>query len=234
MYSNLTTSLKSIKNRFVMDSPEFTDDRLPPIIKEEIHIEEMEDSEDMQELTTFKASNNQFPDHHQHDYVKYKTRESRCNAQFLKLYAYDRNARTSTMTLPNSTTQEELKRIMKSRPQIKKFHYAHNVQRISNMSREKLWSSVVLPPRNDESPGLSINGDNYILVDSEVNSYSIVRKEGKYLPWLSKESIKPAGVLSQGKWLFNSEAPNSGVTKSQFTVKGWCNPRWIEWSDSDE
>ena len=101
------------------------------------------------------------------------------------------------------------------------------------MSKDKLWSNVILPPRSDESPGLFIDGENYICieeVDEDESSlgYSIVRKQGGYMPWVLKQSIRPAGVLPKSKCIFNSEAPNSGVTNCQFTVKGWCNPRWVD------
>ena len=59
------------------------------------------------------------------------------------------------MTLPNSPTQDELYKIIKRHPNIK-FHYKHNIHRISNMSREKLWNNVILPPRQDDSPELFI------------------------------------------------------------------------------
>ncbi|KAL6452786.1 hypothetical protein SBY92_000127 [Candida maltosa Xu316] len=251
VYSNLSSSLRSFKYKissyhkeffvsFLMDSPRLTDDKLP--IEEEDDEEKQDEKEEeeetrpkMQELTTFKASNNnQDTLSTVHHSIKYKTREHRCSGLFLPLYAFDRTARVKSMTLPITKSTDELKHLFKINPQLKSFHYDHNIHRVSNLSREKLWNNVLLPPRNDDSPGMSINGDNYIYIDDDDETsayYSIVRKNGTYLPWALKQSIEPAGVLHQGKWMFNSRAPNSGISKSQFTVKGWCNPRWIDSSD---
>lgn len=228
-----------------MDSPRLTDEKLPlqkPSCPEaKVQEEETEETEEtpMEELTTFHHHQ-----HHNHHHelgleksqcIKYKTRELRTNSRFLILYAFDMNARCNSMTLPNSPTQDELYKIIKHHPNIKKFHYKHNIRRISNMSREKLWNNVILPPRQDDSPELFIKSDPYIIYNdhNELDNgldghYSIVRKLGKYMPWALKPSIKPAGVLPNSKWVFNGQAPNSGITKTQFTVKGWCNPRWVD------
>lgn len=256
IYSNLSTSLRLFRNKlssynkenllkFIMDSPRLTDEKLPlqkPSCPEaKVQEEETEETEEtpMEELTTFHHHQ-----HHNHHHelgleksqcIKYKTRELRTNSRFLILYAFDMNARCNSMTLPNSPTQDELYKIIKRHPNIKKFHYKHNIHRISNMSREKLWNNVILPPRQDDSPELFIKSDPYIIYNdyNELDNgfdghYSIVRKLGKYMPWALKPSIKPAGVLPNSKWIFNGQAPNSGITKTQFTVKGWCNPRWVD------
>lgn len=250
MYSNLTSSLKSFRNKlslynkenlisYIVDSPRLTDDKLPqiPELENEV-VNETDDPVDqdqvMQELTTFKSSG---PHHCSNKLgltrVKFKTREQRSNREFLRLYAFDHHARTKSRVLPNSMSPDEIKKIIKKHPHIKKFHYDYNIQRISNLSKDKLWSNVILPPRSDESPGLFIDGENYICIE-EVDEdelslgYSIVRKQGGYMPWVLKQSIRPAGVLPKSKCIFNSEAPNSGVTNCQFTVKGWCNPRWVD------
>ncbi|KAK6890029.1 hypothetical protein K6H09_005136 [Candida tropicalis] len=230
MYSNLTSSLKSFRNKlslynkenlisYIVDSPRLTDDKLPqiPELENEV-VNETDDPVDqdqvMQELTTFKSSE----PHH---------------CKFLRLYAFDHHARTKSSVLPNYMSHDELKRLIVIRPHLKEFHYEYNIHRISSLSKEKLWNSVILPPRNDDSPRLFIDGENYICIE-EVNEdelssgYSIVRKQGGYMPWVLKQSIRPAGVLPKSKCIFNSEAPNSGVTNCQFTVKGWCNPRWVD------
>ena len=39
------------------------------------------------------------------------------------------------------------------------------------------------------------------------------------MPWALKPSIKPAGVLPNSKWVFNGQAPNSGITKLNLLLK---------------
>ncbi|RCK57535.1 hypothetical protein Cantr_06469 [Candida viswanathii] len=259
MYSNLTSSLKSFRNKItsynresiismMTESPRLTDDRLPlvPETEEEEDEEEIEEEHEhvdddddeatsMEELTTFKSSGSHTANNSYKvglSRVKFKAREQRSNREFLRLYAFDHQARTESLTLPNCISPDEVKRILKLNPHMKKFHYKYNIHRISNLSRDKLWSNVILPPRDDDSPGLFIDGEKYVYVDGEEQtSYSIVRKQGVYLPWVLKQSIRPAGVLPKSKCIFNSEAPNSGVTNCQFTVKGWCNPRWVDISE---
>ena len=184
----------------------------------------------------------------------FKNRDSRINPHFLRLYAYDYNARVNSHTLPNSLTQDDLIRIVSKKPDLKSFHYQYNLYRVSNMSREKLWNNVVLKPRKDGVPFEYIDcehfepevedfetnetlhqhqtdGSSVIRFGRNCDNYvSITRKEGKYLPWDLKPSIKPAGVLPNGKWTYNGPAPNSGVTRTQFTVRGWCDSRWRDCS----
>ncbi|EGW31573.1 uncharacterized protein SPAPADRAFT_62189 [Spathaspora passalidarum NRRL Y-27907] len=142
------------------------------------------------------------------------------------------------MTLPHNGNQEELIKLVQSNPSLRQFHYQYNIYRVSCMSRDKLWNSVILPPRSDESPTWEIDPAEYVFrgkEDDDDLNYSIIRKEGKYLPWdsIMKPSIKPAGVLPKGRCIFNGMAPNSGVTKTQFTVKGWCNSRWVDCSQEE-
>ncbi|KAG5422226.1 hypothetical protein I9W82_001321 [Candida metapsilosis] len=229
LYSNLTISLKAIKDRLVsralsdvsVDIISVAEEKPAAVIAEEVPSQEL--------ITFFEAK-------HDHDISQeqikpsFKNRDHRINPQFLRLYAYDYNARVNSKTLPNSLSQEELMSIIVNNPHLKSFHKKYNIYHISNSSREKLWNSVVLKPRLDKSPDQSIDYEDYICVaDNSVVTHtpSLTRKHSKYLPWDLKPSIKPAGVLPGGKWEFNGKAPNSGVSKTQFTVKGWCNSRWV-------
>ncbi|KAI5968370.1 hypothetical protein CANMA_002361 [Candida margitis] len=236
LYSNLTVSLKSLRDRLVTTSlsdidmsPSILDVSPSTVIDEPISPHIITDELPSQELITF------FEAKHDHDTIQeytkspFKNRDHRINSQFLRLYAYDYNARMNSRSLPNSLSQEELVSIIMDRPHLKPFHKKHNIYHISNLSREKLWNSVVLKPRLDKSPQQNIDYEDYICTDNDnkLTYASITRKHGKYLPWDLKPSIKPAGVLPGGKWEFNGQAPNSGISKTQFTVKGWCNSRWV-------
>ncbi|KAI5952661.1 hypothetical protein KGF54_003528 [Candida jiufengensis] len=261
LVSNLTTSVQNLKNStkdklisFISDSPRLTDDKLPFHKQQKEESKEIEEPvhQSSEELITFSEVE------HEHDTILpenatainnnntvtrtiFKNRDQRINSQFLRLYAYDYNSRINTRTLPNSLTQEDLYSMIRKNPNLKKFHQIHNIYKISNLSREKLWNSVVLKPRLDDSPQEFIDSENYIFITSNLTSKdnhknagvlnrSITRKQGKYLPWDLKPSIKPCGILKGGKWEFNGKAPNSGVTKTQYTVKGWCNSRWVDCS----
>ncbi|KAI5948988.1 hypothetical protein KGF57_005051 [Candida theae] len=230
LYSNLTESIKSIRERLVtraladfeVDTHAVTEKELPAANTEELPAQEL--------ITFFEAKHDHDTTSQEHIKPSFKNRDHRINAQFLRLYAYDYNARINSKTLPNSLSQEDLMIIILNNPHLKSFHSRHNIYHISNLSRQKLWNSVVLKPRHDKSPEESVDSEDYICVadDSSVSSHaSLTRKNSKYLPWDLKPSIKPAGILPRGKWVFNGKAPNSGVSKTQFTVKGWCNSRWV-------
>ncbi|KAK6459272.1 uncharacterized protein RJT20DRAFT_124477 [Scheffersomyces xylosifermentans] len=249
------------------ESPRMTDDVLPPIapskshsrrhtlkhfqtpatlddVWEEEEPEDEEDSDRHQELCTFDSGSSEIVDE---DGFKtpscksFKNRDHRINSSFLRLYAFDYNARMNSKTLPNTTNvtgnanHPELYKLISEKPQLLDFHNRYNVSRISNLSRDKLWNSVILPPRSDDSPSLSIDCNDYIYLgesDEDIH-YSLIRKSGNYLPWDSasaslRPTLRPAGILNHGKTKVNGMAPNSGFTKSQFTVKGWCNPRWVD------
>ncbi|VEU20312.1 DEKNAAC101106 [Brettanomyces naardenensis] len=91
--------------------------------------------------------------------------------------------------------------------------------KLSLLSRDKLWRNVILPPRNDLSQPIK----RHYIQEAEGNgnnSSCLVRTRGKFMPWLNiddfdsngKKSIPPYGILANG---------------AQFTVKGWCNERWL-------
>ncbi|KAI3405070.2 hypothetical protein KGF56_002155 [Candida oxycetoniae] len=252
LYSNLTTSLKLLKNKIpfytsrqsilnniISEPPRLTDDKFPTSQSEEL-ITFFQDDQvtNDHEMSAASAQLSFTP----HIKSTFKNRDSRINSQFLRLYAYDYNARINSQTLPNSLAQDDSSPILTKKSNLT-FHIKHNMFRISNMSREKLWNSVILPPRKDQSPMDCIDSESYCpdvemeeedekeqkknnTTSSAYGATSITRKSGKYLPWDLKPSIKPAGVLHGGKWVFNGMAPNSGITKTQFTVKGWCNSKW--------
>lgn len=178
-----------------------------------------------------------------------RNRELRINSRFLLMYSFDYNARVSGY-LPNhiGDTQD----LIRSSHAIRKFHDKYNLGRISTLSRDKLWDNVILLARNDPLPSESVNYENYVQIEEEEEegdddvddesifpvdtrrrNHSIIKLDGcNYLPWLNMNSkkyqtVKPSGILKGGKSLCNGELPSSGLAKSQFTVKGWCNERWV-------
>lgn len=149
----------------------------------------------------------------------FKHRDERINNKFLKLYAIDLSSRKKGY-LPNNTSEIQ--------PTQYEFHNKYNLMLLSASSRDKLWQHIILPPRSDDTPGNVINKEAFIHVEQQQQS-SLIMKNGDFLPWNSRiKSWKPCGELPNGKKIVNGENPNSGVTTTQYTVKGWCNSRWTD------
>lgn len=168
--------------------------------------------------------------------VQFKQRDLRINSQFLRLYAHDYNLRCLGLMYSTDSDDEEY------------FEYLGNEYEddwchdLSNKSRQKLWKNVILPPRQDSHPDATVDGSSYVFVGHTEPgvkgcnpSNSLIRLKLKYLPWgQSHPSLKPAGDLRSGKVLLNGQSPNSGVTREQFTIRGWCNPRWLPQAGEEE
>lgn len=200
----------SIKSALNDNDPKILDDTLPSI-----------------ELQTFKLEN---PLTYL-DTIKvprmFKHRDERINSNFLKLYAIDYSSRVSNI-LPNSNNDfipiNQLK-----------FHHDNNLYKLSLSSRDKLWENIILPPRLDRCPTPHVDHTDYIFIGSPTDHHrmknnSLTMKNGNILPWSnnSRPSLKPSGVLKGKKSLANGPNPNSGVTSCQYTIKGWCNSRWLD------
>lgn len=263
-------------------SPRMTDDKLPKISTtpststiDDIDSDSDSDSEcdedNLTELQTISSSPSPCPINSCSDLIKltskksFKNRDERINSNFLRLYAIDYNSRMSKI-LPNTYTIDEFQSIITNSNSIgvKLFHERFNFYKISNINKDKLWKSVILPPRSDGFPTDCINLSQYIFVgdspattptpatnlklklnsnsnsndnsrdNGEVGYSSLIRLNGNYQPWNNSiKSIKPTGILPNIKFINNGKSPNSGVSKTQFTVKGWCNSRWIDISKDD-
>ncbi|ODV67270.1 hypothetical protein HYPBUDRAFT_153127 [Hyphopichia burtonii NRRL Y-1933] len=248
LVSNLTNSLKNWKSQLINYSlsltPRMTDDVLPlptsTKANEVTNIETPVIDSPSTELKTYSINSNinyddsivRLPQFH-----NFKNRDERINSQFLRLYAQDFNAR-STNLLPNTYTNDEFIQLYNKSEGVRNFHQNFNFYKISNMSKDKLWNSVILIPRNDPIPNGTIEYQNYIFIgdDNKFAKNSLTRLNGDYLPWSNRSSIsyKPAGELPGMKPRINGLAPSSGTTKAQFTIKGWCNRRWVDCSKTDD
>lgn len=164
-------------------------------------------------------------------------RDQRVNAAFLRMYALDFVARISGL-LPNVHSQEELLNMIGKRPWLAPFHEKYDLFRISEVSQEKLWQNIILHPREEELPAALVDGSNYIYVGDDGDSYdkrSLIRRDSAIVPWVhtgtaNDISYKPAGILNNCRERPNGLSPNSGSSKPQYTIKGWCNPRWLDLS----
>lgn len=169
----------------------------------------------------------------------FRNRDERINSNFLRLYAQDYSSRVNKL-LPDNYSDEEFLELYNKSEGVKDFHLRFNFYKISNLNRDKLWKNVVLPARFDSCPSASIDHSSYIYTGNDVQSKnSLITLNGNYLPWArannkSSASIKPSGILHGVKGCQNGSSPSSGVSQPQFTVKGWCNRRWLDISDLDE
>lgn len=160
-------------------------------------------------------------------YSKVRNRDYRINCDFLKYYALDLRARENRM-LPSTALPDEVEQLVQD-PALRSFDNRYGLTTISNISREKLWDSVILPPRSDAHPVGTIDYSTYAYVGEDgrlCGGSSVVSKNGKYIPWAThRTSLRPAGVLASSKPLA-SNSPTGCVTPTQYTIKGWCNKRW--------
>lgn len=149
----------------------------------------------------------------------FKNRDERINTRFLRMYAIDYHCR-SFGYLPHSTSD------LIPTDQMS-FHAKHDLYKLSVSSRDKLWQNIILPPRADPAPKDSIDYEDYVFDNKRIIGSSLTMKNGNYLPWSAEtKSLKPSGIMNK-RPLVNGSNPNSGVTYSQYTIKGWSNSRWV-------
>lgn len=135
-----------------------------------------------------------------------KCREVRVNSDFLRQYALDYCARIGGV-LPMSDDIDEIARL-RQKPALKQFDAHHGLLRISALSKEKLWHSVVLEAREDARPHKAI----------------VPSQTGK--PAAEAPLALPAGVLTSARHLHHTSDWCTMSTFTQYTRKGWCSERW--------
>ncbi|ODV88280.1 hypothetical protein CANARDRAFT_26438 [[Candida] arabinofermentans NRRL YB-2248] len=161
-----------------------------------------------------------------------KSREPRINSNFLRLYAQDYTSKSQNLL---AITEYEIDLYQQDLIEselndldtfLNQFDYSNSPPnfktdlKIGLLSREKLWFNVILPPRNDTPLSQQQSHINYVYNPSSSktnNNPLVVRNNGKYKPWLqfqdqNQQAFKPYGNMANDV---------------QFTVKGWCNERWV-------
>lgn len=225
--SNLSSSIKSFANStrhnndILFDiQPRLTDDKLPKNI-----IQKHRDTE----LQTFKVTskNSSLPTSSSTSTPSISilgNREPRINSQFLRLYSYESNSRKKGI-LPEVTHLDEEDYLQRQQSSSPISNSLDPNRDFAMMVRQRLWQCVVLPPREDLN--LSSNPE-YVYAGESVDEnnedqeefVSLIRKKGNVKPWIKLEDeeiskmkvLRPCGVLNND---------------TQFTVKGWCNERWL-------
>lgn len=206
--SNLTRSIKSLTNSTSTVThksndllfgiqPRLTDDRHPLRLLEDNFT---------QELETYKVTSQ--PSSSSDSITVHRAREARINSKFLRLYAHEASARENNL-LPE-ISQDEENRFLEDPA-----YFRGSDREFALVVRQRLWSCVVLPPRED--PAFE-HAPEYIQVDKNcTGSMTSLKATNAKKPWVKFEDerngdLGPRGVLGKG---------------TQFVVKGWCNSRWL-------
>lgn len=137
-----------------------------------------------------------------------KCREVRVNSDFLRRYALDCSARLHAV-LPLSDDMDEVAMLTR-KPELKRFDARYGLARVSALSKEKLWHSVVLEPRTDARPLKCI-----VAQDGNANAAAPLRM-----------LQLPAGVLWSARHMHHSSDWCTISTFTQYTRKGWSSERW--------
>lgn len=234
--SNLSSSIKSFTNSTIQKNdmlfdiqPRLTDDKLPRttiiqrLAQKDNKVTELQTfkvTSTNTDITTNQSSTSNNNNTSQGAISILRNREPRINSQFLRLYSYESNSRKKGL-LPQITHSDE-EEFANNRP------IGDSSREFALFVRQRLWQCVVLPPRED----LNISPPEYVFhgndntddsieeVSESSEVVSLIRKNGDVKPWIKLEDekfakqkvLRPCGVL------------NNDI---QFTVKGWCNERWL-------
>lgn len=159
------------------------------------------------ELQTFSSSPSAVPK--QLHKSRFRSRETRANSRFLRLYAHDTAARTQGR-LPMVNSAEELA-LLRKIPALRRFDKQHDLARILALSCKKLWDAVVLPPRSDPLPRACAEGHEYVRVEG---NGGLAIERGR-----NGSKVRPWNPL--GKWV----PPVGQMGAGQYTVRGWVPRR---------
>lgn len=154
---------------------------------------------------------------------KVRNRELRINCEFLHRYALDCSARERHL-LPSCREDAEA---MMRLPAMRRFDADYGLVRVLSLAREKLWDCVILAPRGDQHPGRTVDYDGYTFAGDD-GVLPVTSRRGNYVPWATHRSrLKPAGLLRTAPSVLSRAAPTQRPTCAQYTIKGWCNDRWM-------
>ncbi|KAH3680532.1 hypothetical protein WICMUC_000263 [Wickerhamomyces mucosus] len=219
--SHLSNSLKKLtistaklmysNDDFFLNQPRSTDDKLPETKNYNNKLSQSPPPPQEKELKTFKV----FASSPEEISVQ-KTRESRINSQFLRLYAYETSSRSKGLLQDISKYDDD--RIYNKKQEIPS-NLSEKIK-FSMCVREKLWEKVILPARNDSS---NLGTVEYINENDIVNKSNSNKQNDCLLkPWVKLTDFK---LLDH----FNTFSPRGTLQKGkiQYTVKGWTNKKWI-------
>lgn len=187
---------------------------------------------DILPLETFHTAYKALDEHYAKEFnTAPRSRECRINPSFLRFFAIDASIKKkySKQLLDGSTIDYFQYEFLNSGySSLDEYLSTINPADMTTtlkfqlLSRDKMWSKVVLPPRADMFYNQSSNSlrEPYIKVKNEpIENGSLVRENGKVMPWLklddcaiqNKRCFSPSGTL-----------PNN----IQYTVKNWEKKRW--------
>ncbi|ODQ83151.1 hypothetical protein BABINDRAFT_6009 [Babjeviella inositovora NRRL Y-12698] len=135
-----------------------------------------------------------------------KNREPRVNSRFLRVYAHDRAAKRDGYLLVPEMNKLVIDMYINNTEDEKR----ELLHKLTEMSKEKLWSNVILQPRDDPLPPMPY--------DDDLKNRAPYQNKDIFM---SKQSmVRPWGI-------------RRGKTCVQYTVKGWANERWVPKGMSD-
>lgn len=157
---------------------------------------------------------------------KVQHRELRINSRFLRIYAHDYNAKLQHLlsvseedidrfeeetddsgTIPDGTALRDYGR---GRCRTRNTITRQQDLFLGLKAREKLWSNVILPPREDLPLQNSLKKAHFVHARQELQTSST--------PWQSFDQCHKQSKLNPYGHLQNN---------TQYTRKGWCHDRWI-------
>lgn len=185
-----------------------------------------------QQLETFKTTLCPINTYQEIEYIptNSKPRESRINPAFLKFFAIYKSIKSSPLDDSSNSTVDfyYYEFIHSDFNDIDHFLDSFNITdsklrtniKFNILSRDKMYSNVILSPRKDMYQTIQTSKSNYTkLFDSNLPHGSLIRENGKVMPWHhhslnvnTKKCFTPKGLL-----------PNN----TQYTVKNWENTRWV-------
>ncbi|CAY71138.1 Hypothetical protein PAS_chr3_1075 [Komagataella phaffii GS115] len=195
-------------------------------------------------LRTFQTNMTVLESHHDIDSasphsttsrLQHKVREPRVNSNFLRFYAQDYSIKEKHLLPVSEDDIDDYQYKLGLGEPISDSRF-HSYCKLGLLSRERLWSSVILPPRSDEADDHSLFNNEYKQLKICPHSKnSICRTRGGVLPWVKFCDKNRNKLLEPGQLLRQKSLRPYGVLNqnTQYVVKGWINERFIPITSSE-
>lgn len=187
---------------------------------------------DLLPLETFHTAYKAIDERHdRNNIIVPRSRECRINPLFLRFFAINESIKKncSSELLDGSTVDYHQYEFINSGcssldEYLSSFNFEEKTTtlKFQLLSRDKMWSEVVLPPRSDISYNKNYKSfrDPYVKVKNKpIENGSLVRENGKVMPWLNLNDC-----AMQNKRCFSPSGTLPG--NIQYTVKNWEKKRW--------
>ncbi|ANZ76934.1 BA75_03424T0 [Komagataella pastoris] len=188
-------------------------------------------------ITVLESNNNiNFaPPHSITSRLQHKVREPRVNSNFLRFYAQDYSIKEKHLLPISEDDIDDYQYKLDLGEPIPDSSFS-SYCKLGLLSRERLWSSVILPPRSDEADDHSLFNNEYKQLEVYPHSKnSICRSRDGMLPWIKFCDKNRNKLLEPGQLLRQKSLKPYGILNqdTQYVVKGWINKRFIPITSSD-